>query len=80
MFPSFTSASSWKSGLTWEKQLVCSIGKAYLIRHVKWPMSDFCARESEGRLKRLSLLLLIPEHCGDTRRAMGKFEKKKKNY
>lgn len=20
--------------------------KAYLIRHVKWPMSDFCARES----------------------------------
>lgn len=39
------SESSWKSGLKCWEWLVFSMGKAYLIRHVKWPMLDFCARE-----------------------------------
>lgn len=26
-------------------EMLEAVGKAYLIRHVKWPMSDFCARE-----------------------------------
>lgn len=41
---------------------VFSVGKVYPIRHVKWPVWNFSAREGYWGVRKLLELFVIPEH------------------